>query len=160
VGVTDPEHARRELLRRIREALAGRAKPAHRPATRPARRRRRRAPLWDTRTGEHLDRLVGHTPPVWSVAFSPDGVLLASAGDGTARPGPVWDLADRSAPTLRMTLLALADGWAALSPDGRYKLKGDAAGEFWHVIGLAPFEPGDIDAYLPEIRRLPPSAKF
>jgi WD40 repeat protein len=95
---------------------------------------------------------------VWSVAFSPHGSQLASAGDdGTAR---IWDLAEGSTPEVRLTLLGLADGWAALAPDGRYKVEGTVAGEFWHVIGTCRFEPGDMNVYLPAIRQLALDADF
>lgn len=40
----------------------------------------------------------------------------------------------------------------AFTPDGRYKLGGDIAGSFWHVIGLCRFEPGELDPYLPHLR--------
>ncbi len=36
--------------------------------------------LWDTQTGEHIRTLTGHAASVNSVAFSPDGIIIA-AGD-------------------------------------------------------------------------------
>jgi WD40 repeat protein len=45
--------------------------------------------LWDAATGKELFRLAGHRGPVYSVAFSTDGVYAATGGrDGTIR---VWD---------------------------------------------------------------------
>jgi WD40 repeat protein len=57
--------------------------------------------VWDAKTGRRVWRLRGHTGCVWSVAFSPDGRRLVSAGGkyGGVRkettPGEVivWDLA-------------------------------------------------------------------
>ncbi|WP_329520169.1 TIR domain-containing protein [Spirillospora sp. NBC_01491] len=109
--------------------------------------------LWDPRTGRHLHTLEGHTRRVWSSAFSPDGALLATAGDDGAVI--LWDVADRDAPARRATLLGLAEGWAALTPGGRYKWEGAATAEFWYSIGMCRFEPGELDPYLPEVRQLP-----
>jgi len=51
--------------------------------------------LWDVATGKERATLKG-AEAVWSVAFSPDGLLLASAG-GTIVNAPgelkVWDIA-------------------------------------------------------------------
>ena len=36
--------------------------------------------LWEVDSGECLKTLQGHTSSVWSVAFSPDGSIVASGG--------------------------------------------------------------------------------
>jgi len=44
---------------------------------------------WDAQTGQELARFIGHTKPVWKVAFSPAGdTILTGSEDGTAR---LWD---------------------------------------------------------------------
>jgi WD40 repeat protein/uncharacterized protein YjbI with pentapeptide repeats len=128
--------------------------------------------LWSVPGGELLHTLVGHAERVGAVAFSPAGDLLASAADdGCVRlwhvpgaggqPGRPAEPSGQQAPdgpSLRATLLGTADGWAAFAPDGRYKSDGAVSGQFWHVIGLCRFEPGELDAYLPGIARLPMDA--
>ncbi|WP_437913721.1 pentapeptide repeat-containing protein [Sorangium sp. So ce302] len=106
--------------------------------------------LWEAGSGRALGALKGHTAPVVSVTFSPDGTLLASAStDGTLR---LWRVATGRCLAI---LLPCAEGWAAFTPDGRYRFGGDIAGSFWHVIGLCRFEPGELDPYLPNPLRLP-----
>ncbi|SFJ06840.1 Pentapeptide repeat-containing protein [Streptosporangium canum] len=114
--------------------------------------------LWDARTGRHLHALTGHTRRIWSLAFAPAGDLLAGAGDdGVAI---LWNLRPGTAPAQRAALLGLPEGWAAIAPDGRYKLVGEAAGQFWYVIGTRRFKPGELDAHLPAIGQIALDAEF
>jgi hypothetical protein len=40
--------------------------------------------LWDTQTGQHLGTLATHGRQIWSLAYSPDGELVAGGGrDGS-----------------------------------------------------------------------------
>jgi WD40 repeat protein len=105
--------------------------------------------VWEPRSGRLLHTLVGHTRTVWSLAFHED-LLVSGGDDGTIR---LWSVTPRLAEP-RVTLLGLPEGWAALAPDGRYKLEGDDGGQFWQVIGLSRFETGELDDSLPEIRKL------
>jgi WD40 repeat protein len=109
--------------------------------------------VWDTATGRQSYALAGHARRVWSVAFSPVSGLLASAGDD----GVVilWEGGER-----RATLLGLPEGWAALAPDGRYKVQGETGGQFWHVIGMSRFELGELDPYLTGVRQVPLDSPF
>ncbi len=108
------------------------------------------ARTWDAATGRLRTTLTGHDDWVNAVAFSPDGIQLATASDdGTAR---TWDAA--TGECLAILLPLDGGGYAVLLPDGSYKLDGDPRGVMWWAIKLCRFEAGELDPYVPHIRRL------
>ena len=68
--------------------------------------------------------LAGHSGPVFSVAFSPDGKILAAAGDTSMR---LWDMATRRPTGHRLTGSTGGVSSVAFSPDGKTLAGGGGA---------------------------------
>ena len=108
------------------------------------------ARIWDFTTRATRITLQGHTGSVRHIAFSPDGTLLATAAyDNTTR---IWDVITGAC---LVTLVSVFRGdYATLAADG-YKLGGDPGNDVWWAIKLCRFAPGELDPYVPGLRRLP-----
>ena len=107
------------------------------------------ARVWATTSGRQLAVLEGHAEWVRGAAFSPDGEHIATASDdGTTQ---VW-----TADGVELAkLITTEDGWAVLLPDGHYRVVGDLSDELWWAVKLSRFEEGELDPYVPEIRKMP-----
>lgn len=108
------------------------------------------ARVWDVETKAAPTILSGHTGAVTAVAFSPNGSLIATAStDTTTR---IWQAATG---VLIGTLIDLpGGGFAQLLADGRYRAE-NTGDDIWWAIKLCRFNPGELDSYVPEIRRVP-----
>ena len=96
------------------------------------------ARLWDADSGTSIATLTGAAGPVWSVAFSPDGTMLATGSDdGTAG---LWDVATRR--QIGGPLTADPVNSVAFSPDGTMLATGgDGTVRLWDVAYLVDIVP-------------------
>jgi WD40 repeat protein len=81
--------------------------------------------LWDVASGQRRGVLVGHSAVAWSLAFTPDGKRLASAGrDMTVK---IWDIASNQE-VLSLRGFASEVSYVAFSGDGRCLVTCDQSG--------------------------------
>jgi WD40 repeat protein len=92
--------------------------------------------IWDTKSGQPLHRLTGHTGSVFGAQFTPDGsFVLTSGNDGTLR---VWDV--KSGKELMSCPVGSAVTALAVLPTGRHVLTAGVDGvvRVWRLPDLPP----------------------
>jgi WD40 repeat protein len=107
--------------------------------------------VWRVSDGAAIATLTGHAGAIYDVAYCGGGLIASAGGDGVIL---LWR---PSSPTPVATLVPFdTDGWAAVLPDGRYKIEGEPGEAMWWAIKLCRFAPGQLDAPIDgTIRRLP-----
>jgi WD40 repeat protein len=104
---------------------------------------------WDAATGapRPVPALAVHDG-LAAIAASADGSTIATVSRyGTVR---VWDA--NAGKAVAMLAAFAGEGHAAWFPDGSYRAD-DSTGTLWWAIKLCRFEPGELDPYLPALRR-------
>ncbi len=93
--------------------------------------------LWDVTTKQHIATLRGHGSWIFSVAFSPDGTMLASGGSGDGVIN-LWDVATKQhVATLSDEEVNVSGaGSIAFSPDGTILASGSGSGYTRHLLNL------------------------
>ncbi len=88
--------------------------------------------LWHATTGEKIEKLEGHTGSVLSVAFSPDGTILASGGND--KKIILWDIPTAEVITT-LTGHTEAVRCVTFSPDGNTLVSGswDGTALVWDI---------------------------
>jgi WD40 repeat protein len=85
------------------------------------------AKVWDAATGRLLLTFAGHTDSLHSLAYSPDGRLIATTSDDDDTTVKVWD-AHSGAEVYSLEGHEVRVWGLAFSPDGRFLVTGGARG--------------------------------